>query len=332
MRRLKNKRPLILWLACRMKNKVMAEKNSIDSKKTHCGFVSVIGLPNAGKSTLINTLVGSKVSIVSRKVQTTRCRVLGIALHNTAQIILIDTPGIFKPRKTLEKAMVSSALSSFDEADFIIHIVDAAAKNPLENNNVVLNALADQNGKKDNVILVLNKVDRVAKPDLLAIAQGMNDAFPYAQTFMISATEGKGLDDLADHLAVMLPESDWMYPEDQITDMPMRLMAAEITREKIYDQIHQEIPYAVFVETENWENFDDGSVKISQVIYVQKESQKGIVLGKGGSKIKSIGKASREELENILQARVHLKTFVRVQENWAERVENYEMFGLDIPK
>lgn len=294
--------------------------------------MSVIGLPNAGKSTLINTLVGAKVSIVSRKVQTTRCRVLGIALHDEAQIILIDTPGIFKPKKTLEKAMVSSALSSFDEAEFIIHIVDAAMKNPLEVNAVVMNALNDQEANKQNVILVLNKIDCVSKPDLLAIAQSMNDAFPYTATFMISATEGKGVSDLADYLAVKLPEGPWMFPEDQITDMPMRLMAAEITREKIYDQIHQEIPYSVFVATENWENFDDGSVKISQVIYVQKESQKGIVLGKGGKKIKSVGQAARVELEEILDTRVHLKTFVRVQENWAERIENYEMFGLELPK
>lgn len=304
----------------------------MSSTKSHCGFVSVIGLPNAGKSTLINTLVGAKVSIVSRKVQTTRCRVLGIALHDEAQIILIDTPGIFKPKKTLEKAMVSSALSSFDEAEFIVHIVDAAMRNPLEANSVVMRALDDQGANKQNVILVLNKVDRVSKPALLAIAQDMNEAFPYMATFMISATEGKGVPDLADFLAEKLPEGPWMFPEDQITDMPMRLMAAEITREKIYDQIHQEIPYSVFVATESWENFDDGSVKISQVIFVQKESQKGIVLGKGGSKIKAVGQAARIELEDILDTRVHLKTFVRVQENWAERLENYEMFGLELPK
>tara|TARA_R110001592_G_scaffold3525_26_gene20133 strand:+ start:200 stop:1132 length:933 start_codon:yes stop_codon:yes gene_type:complete len=310
----------------------MTQNDENNTEGARCGFVSVIGLPNAGKSTLINALVGTKVSIVSRKVQTTRCRVLGIALHEQAQIILIDTPGIFKPKKTLEKAMVSAALSSFEEADFIIHIIDAAVRNPIETNAMVLNALSEHGGKKENVILVLNKVDRTSKPNLLAMAQELNDAFPYIATFMISATEGKGVDDLADYLADSLPEGAWMYPEDQITDMPMRLMAAEITREKIYDQIHQEIPYSVFVETEDWENFDDGSVKISQVIYVQKESQKGIVLGKGGSKIKTVGQAARVELEAILDCRVHLKTFVRVQENWPERAENYEMFGLDIPR
>lgn len=292
-----------------------------------CGFVSVVGLPNAGKSTLVNALVGMKVSIVSRKIQTTRTRVLGIALRDEAQIILIDTPGIFKPKKTLEKAMVTAALASFEEAESIVHVVDAAIKNPVEQNKMILGSL----GGQKKVILALNKIDRVSKPDLLRIAEEMNREFDYHSTFMISATNKKGVDDLADHLSDCLPEGQWIFPEDQVTDMPMRLVAAEITREKIFDQLHQEIPYAVFVETENWEQFDNGSVKISQVIYVQKNSQKGILLGKGGTKIKSIGRAAREELEEILGCRVHLKTFVRVQENWAERSENYEMFGLDLP-
>lgn len=304
------------------------------SDNSRCGFVSVIGLPNAGKSTLVNTLVGTKVSIVSRKIQTTRSRVLGIALHNNAQIVLIDTPGIFKPKKTLEKAMVTAALSSFEDADFIVHIVDAAAKNPVENSQMIIKSLTDLGAKKSNsnIILALNKIDRTNRTDLLALAQDLNEEFDYKATFMISATDGKGVSDMADYFAENLPQEEWIYPEDQITDMPMRLMAAEITREKIFDQIHQEIPYAVLVQTESWENFDNGSVKISQVIYVQKDSQKGILLGKGGSKIKTIGQAAREEMEEILGVRVHLKTFVRVQENWAERAENYEMFGLDLPK
>lgn len=310
----------------------MTDTTSNDSLKTRCGFVSVIGLPNAGKSTLMNALVGTKISIVSRKVQTTRCRVMGIALHNDAQIVMIDTPGIFKPRKTLEKAMVSAALSSFDETDFVIHIVDASVKNPAENNRMILNALSDQGIDKSKVILVLNKVDRLNKPRLLAAAQEMNDAFPYEATFMVSALEEKGVPDLADYLASILPQGEWLYPEDQITDMPMRLVAAEITREKIYDLVHQEIPYSVFVETESWDVQHDGSAKISQVIYVQKDSQKGIILGKGGSKIKMIGQAARQDLEDITGGRVHLKTFVKVQENWSERAENYEMFGLDIPR
>ena len=308
--------------------------DNIDKKpsQTRCGFVSVIGLPNAGKSTLMNAMVGAKISIVSRKVQTTRCRVMGIALYDNAQIVMIDTPGIFKPRKTLEKAMVSAALSSFDETDFVIHIVDASVKNAVENNRLILNAMADQGVDKRKVILALNKVDRLNKPRLLAVAQEMNEAYPYEATFMISALEEKGVPDLANYLASILPEGEWLYPEDQITDMPMRLMAAEITREKIYDLVHQEIPYSVFVETESWDAQPDGSAKVSQVIYVQKDSQKGIILGKGGSKIKMIGQAAREDLENLTGGRVHLKTFVKVQENWSERAENYEMFGLDIPR
>ncbi len=302
--------------------------HDVNADETRCGFVSVIGLPNAGKSTLINHMVGSKVSIVSRKIQTTRTRVLGIALHDQTQMILIDTPGIFKPRKTLEKAMVTMALSSLEESDYVFHIVDAAAKNPVDSNKMIMKALDQQS----NVILVLNKVDRLAKPALLKIAQEMNDHYPYKATFMISALDGKGVRDLSDYTANILPKGIWVYPEDQISDMPMRLMAAEITREKIFDQLHQEIPYSIFVETENWENFDNGSIKISQVVYVEKDSQKGIVLGKGGAKIKRIGQEAREELEDMLDQRVHLKIFVRVQENWAERAENYEMFGLDLPR
>ncbi len=293
-----------------------------------CGFVSVIGLPNAGKSTLVNALVGTKVSIVSRKIQTTRTRILGIALHDDAQIVLIDTPGIFKPKKTLEKAMVTAALSSFQEVEAIVHVVDAALRDPVEKNKMILDSLKGQ----ENVILALNKVDRTARPDLLEMAQEMNDAFDYQSTFMISAINNKGVPDLAKKLANALPEGRWIYPEDQITDMPMRLVAAEITREKIFDQLHQEIPYSVFVETESWEQFDNGSIKISQVIYVEKSSQKGILLGKSGAKIKKIGQAAREDLEEMMGCRVHLKTFVRVQENWSERAENYEMFGLDLPR
>ena len=292
-----------------------------------CGFVSVIGLTNAGKSTLINSIVGSKVSIVSRKVQTTRTRILGMAAYDKTQIILIDTPGIFNPRKTLEKAMVTAALSSLEDADYIVHMVDAAMKDPIEKNKMIFRSLENQK----NVILVFNKVDLVSKPDLLALTQKLNDKFPYMATFMISALSGKGVEDISKYLASILPEQPWMYPEDQMSDMPMRLMAAEITREKIFHQIHQEIPYSVFVQTESWEEFDNGSVKISQLIYVEKESQKGIILGKGGTKIKAIGKAAREDLEDIMGQKVHLKIFVKVQENWAERAENYTMFGMDIP-
>jgi len=305
---------------------------TVSSTDQKCGFVSVLGVPNAGKSTLINTLVGGKVSIVSRKVQTTRTRVLGMAIHNNAQIILIDTPGVFKPKKTLEKAMVTSALGSFEDADFVIHIFDAAQRDPIQNNKMIFDALNKHEKGKKKVILVLNKIDRVPKEKLLELADELNKEFDYTATFMISALNKKGTQNLADYLSVELPDCEWIYPEDQMSDMPMRLMAAEITREKVYNLLHQEIPYSIFVATEEWDNFDNGDVRISQVITVEKDSQKSIVLGKGGAKIKAIGMSSRLELEEILGCKVHLKTFVRVQENWAERTENYEMFGLAIPK
>ncbi len=292
-----------------------------------CGFVSVVGLTNVGKSTLVNQMVGSKVSIVSRKVQTTRTRVLGMAIHERTQIVLIDTPGLFQPKKTLEKAMVGVALSSMEDADYILHMIDATTKNVLAANKRIIENFGDQK----NVILVMNKVDKIAKPELLKMAQDFNEAFGYLSTFMISALSGAGVADLKSYFAELLPEQPWMYPEDQLSDMPMRLMASEITREKIFDLLHEEIPYAIFVETENWENFENGSIKISQCVYVEKESQKGIVLGKGGSKIKSIGQAAREELEQMMEQKVHLSIFVKVQENWAERTENYALFGLDIP-
>lgn len=296
--------------------------------QTRCGFVSILGLPNAGKSTLVNTIVGAKVSIVSKKVQTTRTRVLGIAIEDQTQVILIDTPGIFKPKKTLEKAMVNAALSSFEDADFIVHLVDVTQKNPLENNRMIFDSLKGQ----ENVILVLNKIDRIEKTSLLKTAQALNEACPYIATFMISAINGKGVKDLTAYLTKILPEGGWLFPEDQMSDMPMRLLAAEITREKIFHQLHQEIPYAVFIDTEAWEEFDNGSVKISQVVYIEKDSQKAILLGKRGSRIKEIGQAARLELEEIMEQKVHLKLFVKVQENWAERTENYALFGLDIPR
>lgn len=297
----------------------------MQTSETKCGFVSVIGIPNAGKSTLVNRMVGAKVSIVSRKVQTTRAQVLGIALHEKAQIVLIDTPGIFKPKKTLEKAMVNAALSSFDNADFVLHIVDAAQSGVLEKNDLILKALE---GRK-NVLLILNKVDRIEKSALFELAQGFNDQYPYQATFMVSALEGKGVQDIMAFLAKELPTQDWMFPEDEITTMPMRLLAAEITREKIFHNLHQEIPYSIFVETENWEEFDNGSVKISQLIHVERDSQKAVVLGKGGSMVKKIGEAARFELEKIMGSKVHLKLFVKVHENWSERVENFALFGLD---
>ena len=294
-------------------------------EETHrCGSVSIIGLPNAGKSTLVNVLVGQKVTIVSPKVQTTRRRIMGIAVHKGTQILLIDTPGIFQAKKTLEKAMVAAAMSAFDDMDFIIHIVDMSLKNPFQRNADIIAELKECR----NAILVLNKVDKVDKPKLLDVSMAFNDALPYAATFMVSALSGKGTADILNYLASNLPEGDWAYPEDQITDMPMRLLAAEITREKVFLQLHEEIPYAVHVETEEWEEFDNGSVRIAQAIVVQKESQKAVVLGKGGARIKSIGQSARMELEEIMERPVHLKIFVKVDEKWAERAENLSFYGL----
>lgn len=291
---------------------------------TSCGFVSVLGLPNAGKSTLVNTLAGQKVSIVSRKVQTTRCRVLGIVMQGPAQIVLIDTPGIFMPKKTLEKAMVAAAWESIKDADIALHLVDATRKNAAQENKIIAERLPGP----EKSILVLNKTDKVNKPDLLALSQSMNEEFAYVATFMVSALKENGTDDLLHDLAGRMPDGPWMFPEDQVTDMPMRLLAAEITREKIFEQLHQELPYAIMVETEHWEEFDNGSVKIDQLIYVQKDSQKGIVLGKGGSQVKKIGAASRTALEDILGRRVHLKLFVKVRENWAEDPAIVRAMGL----
>ncbi|HOO81702.1 MAG TPA: GTPase Era [Alphaproteobacteria bacterium] len=290
------------------------------SEETRCGFVSVVGLPNAGKSTLINQLVGTKVSIVSSKVHTTRSRILGIALHDQAQIILIDTPGIFDAggARTMEKAMVASALDALEDSECVIHIVDAASKNTLNKNANLIKKLP----KNKPVILVLNKTDKVHKPDLLALATSFNDAFDYAATFMVSSLKGQGTKELLDHLAAELKPGPWMYDEDQITDLPMRMMAAEITREKIFNQLHKELPYSAMVQTETWEEFDNGSIKITQLVFVERDSQKAIVLGKGGTRIKQIGKAAREEMQDIFGMPVHLKLFVKVEEKWAERSEN----------
>ena len=294
--------------------------------ETACGFISVIGLPNAGKSTLINHLVGSKVSIISKKRHTTRNRILGIVLHNQAQLILIDTPGIFDAAgaRPMERAMVGAAFEALDESEAAVHLVDASLKNPLGQNKDIIEKLP----KNKPVILVLNKTDLVHKPDLLKFATEFNEAFDYDATFMVSSLKGQGTDKLLDHFTTHLQPGPWMFDEDQITDMPMRMMAAEITREKIFNQLHKELPYAAMVHTENWEQFDNGSVKIEQVVFVERDTQKAIVLGKGGSRIKQIGSEAREELEELLDMRIHLKLFVKVQDKWAERSENLRLMGL----
>ncbi len=296
-----------------------------NNDQKRCGFVAVIGLPNAGKSTLVNALVGDKVSIVSRKVQTTRSRITGIVNRGETQIVLLDTPGIFTPKKTLERAMVKAALDTLD-ADVVLHLVDAATPDPFDYNEPLIEKLP-KHGRP--CVLVLNKVDKVAKEKLLALTAAFTNAYDYTAVFMISALKKRGLEDVLDFCIPHLPHGPWHYDEDQITDMPAGLLASEITREKIFERLHQELPYSIMVATENWENFDNGSIKIDQIVYVQKDSQKGIVLGRQGSQIKAIGEAARRDLEEILEARVHLKLFVKVQENWSERPENYRFIGLE---
>lgn len=287
-----------------------------------CGFITLLGLPNAGKSTLINQLVGQKVSIVSRKVQTTRSRVLGITINRDTQMVFIDTPGIFEPKKTMERAMVKTAFDALGEADIALHIVDASRKPPREN------IIIDRLPRDKPVWLVLNKIDKIKKEELLALSQSLNQQYPYEATFMISALKDDGIERLREELTGRMPESDWLFDEDQVSDMPVRMVAAEITREKLFETLHQEVPYELFVETESWESFDNGSIKISQIIYVQKESQKGIILGKGGRLIKQVGQAARLELEDIMACPVHLKLFVKVKDKWDERQEYLSRIGL----
>lgn len=294
---------------------------------TRSGFVALIGAPNAGKSTLVNQLVGSKVSIVTHKVQTTRALVRGIVIHDRTQIVLVDTPGIFKPKRRLDRAMVTTAWGGAKDADLILVLIDAEL-GINEEAEAILDSLHE---KKRKVILVLNKVDRIEPPKLLELAQKANEKVKFDKTFMISALKGYGCKDLLNYLAENLPEGPWYYPEDQISDMPMRMLAAEITREKLYLRLHNELPYSSTIETESWEEKPDGSVRISQVIYVERDSQKKIVLGYKGEAIKSIGQAARKELMEILEQKVHLFLFVKVRDNWGNDPERYREMGLEFP-
>lgn len=291
-----------------------------------CGFVSIIGAPNAGKSTLVNRLVGAKVSIVSPKVQTTRTRVMGVVNHDDTQIVFVDTPGIFQPRKRLEKAMVAAAWQGTADAEEIMLLVDVGKGRINEDTKSIIGRLKDT---QRNVILLLNKIDMLQKDKLLTLAAELNGEGIFKETFMISALTGDGVDALMQALASRMPEGPWMFGEDQISDMPMRLLAAEITREKIFLQLGDELPYSSTVETEQWEDFDNGDVKISQTVYVMRDSQKAIVLGKGGARIKKIGQAAREELEDILERRVHLSLFVKVRDKWTDDPARYAAWGLD---
>jgi GTP-binding protein Era len=291
-----------------------------------CGYVSVIGAPNAGKSTLVNQLVGSKVSIVSPKVQTTRTRVLGILMEGEAQIILVDTPGIFAPKARLEKAMVAAAWAGAKDSEEILLIIDVGHGYINPDTRAVIDRLKQQQRK---VAAVLNKIDLLKKDKLLSLATEINAEGIFTDIYMISALTGDGCKRLAEDLARKMPEGPWMFAEDQVSDMPLRLLSAEITREKIFLQLGDELPYASTVETDKWEEFDDGSVKISQTIYVMRDTQKAIFLGKGGSRIKSIGQAARKDLEEMLERRVHLNIFVKVREKWTDDPERYRDWGLD---
>jgi GTP-binding protein Era len=293
---------------------------------TRCGYVALIGAPNAGKSTLLNALVGTKVTIVSPKVQTTRSRVLGIAIAGASQLVFVDTPGIFRPKRRLERAMVAAAWQGARDADAVVLVVDAGPGHGREDARVVIDRLVAV-GRP--AILALNKIDTIRRDGLLVLAAEMDATRAFSDIFMISALTGDGVDDLKAALASRVPEGPWLFPEDQVTDMPVRLLAAEITREKLFLRLQQELPYSVAVETEAWESFDDGSVKISQTVYVQRDGQKAIVLGRGGQMIKAIGSAARHELEQILEQRVHLSLFVKVRENWIEDRERYTPLGLD---
>ena len=290
-----------------------------------CGFVAIVGAPNVGKSTLLNRLVGTKLSIVTPKVQTTRSRILGICIEGTTQLVLVDTPGIFKPRRRLDRAMVAAAWGGAKEADLILLLVDSIEGFD-SNTRAIVERLQANDGR---AILALNKVDGVKKPALLKLATQLDVAGVFTDIFMISAKTGSGVPHLLAHLTGAIPEGPWLYPEDQVTDMPGRLLAAEITREKIYLQLHQELPYAASVDTESWKEKKDGSVRIEVSVYVERPSQKAIVLGKGGARIKAIGEAARIELEELLERRVHLFLFVKVRKDWGEDPERYRDLGLD---
>jgi GTP-binding protein Era len=297
-------------------------------QKRHCGFVALIGAPNAGKSTLLNQLVGAKISIVSRKVQTTRTLVRGIALQGEAQIIFVDTPGIFAPRRRLDRAMVASAWGGANDADVVALLIDAR-KGVDDEVQEILRALE---GVKSKRVLILNKIDLVARPSLLDLAAAVNEKLAFAETFMISATNGDGVATLKDHLAAMMPAGPWLYPEDQISEAPIRALAAEITREKIFERLHDELPYQSTVETQSWEEKPDGSARVEQTIFVTREGHRKIVLGEGGKTIKAIGMAARKDISEAAEQKIHLFLFVKVRENWADDPEHYRTMGLEFPK
>jgi GTP-binding protein Era len=306
-----------------------AEPAAPPASDTRCGFVALIGAPNVGKSTLVNALVGTKVSIVTPKVQTTRTLIRGIACEGSAQLIFVDTPGIFAPRRRLDRAMVGTAWGSAQDADVVTLLIDAR-KGLKDDDEAVLRGLADM--RTAVKVLALNKIDLVAKPALLTLAQALNERAAFGATFMISALSGDGVGDLKSWFAAHVPSGPWLYPEDQISDAPLRQLAAEITREKLYLRLHQELPYQSTVETEVWKELQDGSVRIEQTIYVERDSQRKIVLGKGGRTIKAIGATARAEIAKAVEQPVHLFLFVKVREGWGDDPERYRQIGLEFPQ
>jgi GTP-binding protein Era len=297
------------------------------STETRAGFVALIGEPNAGKSTLLNRMVGAKVSIVTHKVQTTRARIRGVAMEGASQIVFVDTPGLFQPRRRLDRAMVAAAWGGAADADVVVLLFEAH-RGVSEGVERILEGLADI-GQGRKVALAINKIDKVEAPVLLGLTKDLNTRYDFVETFMISAERGHGVDALRQWLAGEVPAGPWLYPEDQIADLPMRMIAAEMTREKLTLRLHQELPYQLTVETENWEERKDGSCKIDQLIYVVRDGHKGIVLGHKGEAIKQVGKASREELEEFLGRKVHLFLQVKVRPNWLDEAERYSEMGLD---
>jgi GTP-binding protein Era len=293
-----------------------------------CGFIALIGEPNAGKSTLLNRMVGAKVSIVTHKVQTTRARIRGVALSGDAQLVFVDTPGLFRPRRRLDRAMVSAAWSGAADADVVVLLIEAH-RGMTEGVGAIIDTLKDRHVKDQVVALAINKIDRVKSETLLGLTSKLNEAHDFAATFMISAEKGHGVEALKTWLADQVPDGPWHYPEDQIADLPLRQLAAEITREKLTLRLHQELPYQLTVETENWEERPDGSVKIDQLIYVTREGHRGIALGPKGETMKAIGVAARQEISEFLGRKAHLFLQVKVRPNWLEDAERYTEMGLD---
>jgi GTP-binding protein Era len=295
---------------------------------TRAGFVALIGEPNAGKSTLLNRMVGAKVSIVTHKVQTTRTRIRGVAMEGQAQIVFVDTPGIFRPRRRLDRSMVKAAWGGASDADVIVLMIEAH-RGLTEGVAMIVERMANEMPQGQPVALAINKIDRVKAEVLLALAEKMNEVFPFSKTFMISAEKGYGVKDLREWLAGQIPEGPWFYPEDQIADLPMRMIAAEMTREKLTLRLHEELPYQLTVETEKWEDKPDGSTRIDQIVYVMRDGHKGIVLGNKGETIKAIGSASRADISEFLGRTVHLFLQVKVRPNWLDEPERYSEMGLD---